>query len=200
VTPEPSSTQDAAYTERLTALQTVWWKRLLPVQAPYRWNVRKVHPGRVLDVGCGLGRNLQHLDGHGVGVDHNGDFVKACRQQGLTAYLPDDFLASKDAVPGGFDSILLAHVVEHLEADTVDEIFTTYLPFLRPGGLVHVVTPQERGFRFDPTHVRFADFAEVTRVLRGHRLTIEREWSFPFPRWAGEAFVYNEFNVTARRP
>ncbi|MBV9592170.1 MAG: hypothetical protein JO147_00020, partial [Actinobacteria bacterium] len=63
--PEPDSTgadtKDAAYTERLIDLQTVWWKRLLPVQAPYRYNMRRLPLGHTLDIGCGIGRILEHL-------------------------------------------------------------------------------------------------------------------------------------------
>ena len=191
-------TEGSAYTERLTTLQSKWWKKLLPVQAPYRWNARRVHSGgRVLDVGCGLGRSLQHLDGQGVGVDHNPDFVVACRAQGFEAYTVEEFHA-REHEP--FDSMLMAHVVEHLDEQTVDEVVASYLPYLRPGAVVHFVTPQERGFRFDPTHVRFVDFDGLTALARKHGLEVERQWSFPFPRWAGEPFVYNEFNVTARTP
>ncbi len=193
-----SDTNSDAYTERLVGLQTVWWKRVLPVQAPYRWNARRLHLGRVLDVGCGLGRNLEHLDGNGVGIDHNADLVAHARSKGVVAYTTDEFAGSPDDVPGSFDAILLAHVVEHVDDTTAHEILTTYLPYVRPGGVVHVITPQERGQDSDPTHVRFCDFAVVEELLRSHDLTIERSYSFPFPRWAGKAFVYNEFNVSGR--
>src|SRR5687767_14294594 len=33
-----SDTSSDEYAERLVALQGVWWKRALNVQAPYRWN------------------------------------------------------------------------------------------------------------------------------------------------------------------
>src|SRR5688572_8348700 len=97
-------TRDEAYTERLRRKQNVWWKRLLDVQAPYRWNLRRLRPGLTLDVGCGIGRNLLHLGGTGVGVDHSAHSVEACRAQGLTAYLVDEFKASEHAAPGRFDS------------------------------------------------------------------------------------------------
>jgi len=42
------------------------------VQAPYRRNLRRLVGDRaVLDVGCGIGRNLANLGPGSVGVDHN---------------------------------------------------------------------------------------------------------------------------------
>ena len=54
-----------AYADRLQTLEQARWKQLLDVQAPYRWNIRRLGLGRTLDVGCGLGRNLAHLGGAG---------------------------------------------------------------------------------------------------------------------------------------
>ena len=54
------------YATRLQTLEQARWKQLLDVQAPYRWNIRRLGLGRTLDVGCRLGRNLAHLDGRGV--------------------------------------------------------------------------------------------------------------------------------------
>lgn len=186
-----------AYAERLLDLQTVWWKRILPVQAPYKFNIRRLGLGRVLDVGCGLGRNLHHLRGNGVGVDHNEAFVAYCRESGLEAYTPEEF--HKQAKPGTFDSMLLAHVIEHLDEAVGDEILQEYLPYVKVGGKVHFITPQERGYDSDKTHVYFADFASLHRLAERNGLTIEKSYSFPFPRRYGKAFIYNEFNVLTRK-
>src|SRR5690349_17057220 len=54
-------TSGADYAARLHALQGKRWKRLLNVQAPYQWNLRRRHLGRTLEIGCGIGRNLASL-------------------------------------------------------------------------------------------------------------------------------------------
>jgi SAM-dependent methyltransferase len=192
-------TAGADYTDRLRRHGTARWKRWLNVQAPYRWNVRRLRLGRTLDVGCGIGRNLHHLDGNGVGVDHNATSVAHCRAQGLTAYTVEEFLASADARPGAFDSMLAAHLVEHLPPDTAREVLASYLPFVAPGGRVVLVTPQERGYASDPTHVWFVGFDEAAALCADLGLAVERSYSFPFGRRAGRLFTYNEFVVVARK-
>jgi SAM-dependent methyltransferase len=47
---------------------------------PYRWNLHRLLGGRrVLDAGCGIGRNLVGLEAGSVGVDHNPHSVEHCR-------------------------------------------------------------------------------------------------------------------------
>ena len=194
----PQSTEGAAYADRLERLETVWWKRALDVQRPYRWNLRRLDPGFTLDIGCGLGRNLSHLDGNGVGVDHNPDSVAIARSRGLTVFTPDEFAASEYAVPGRFDSLLCAHVVEHMPTPDAVELLRPHLRWVRDDGKVIVITPQERGFRSDPTHVEFVDFDSLRAITQALDLTWESGRSFPLPRAAGRAFTYNEFVVVAR--
>lgn len=198
--PEPTpSTADPAYTARLRDLEGRGWKQRLDVQAPYRWNLRRLHPGHTLDVGCGIGRNLTHLGGNGVGVDHNPASVAEARDRGLTAYTPDEFLAAPEARAGAFDSLLIAHVLEHLDAATASELLRAYLPYVREGGRLILITPQEAGFRSDATHVRFVDPAAIALLLAEHGWRVVSRQSFPFPRPVGRVFPYNEFVVVAER-
>jgi SAM-dependent methyltransferase len=192
-------TAGAAYTQRLTRLEGPRWKRLLDVQAPYRWNLRRLRLGHTLDVGCGLGRNLAHLGGDGVGVDHNATSVAVARSRGLTAYTVEEFLASPHARPGAFDALLAAHLLEHLPEAQAREVVASYLPYLRPDGQCVFITPQERGFASDPTHVRFVGFAEAAALAAELGLRVERRYSFPLPRLAGRVFTYNEFVTVARK-
>ena len=195
---EPA-TADPAYAARLTALGEARWKRILDVQRPYRWNLRRLVEGRVLEVGCGIGRNLASLP-DAVGVDHNADAVRLCRQRGLAAHLPADFHARADAQRPEFDTLLLAHVLEHMARAEASALLREYLPWLRPGGQIVLICPQEAGFASDATHVEFLDLRDLQEVARAAGGTVERAMSFPFPRVAGRFFRYNESVVTARVP
>lgn len=196
----PSGTEDAAYAERLLAKQNMRWKKLLRVQAPYQWNLRRQALGRTLDVGCGIGRNLMTLAPGSVGVDHNPDSVAAARASGADAMTPAELATSDVAGPGSFDGMLLAHVIEHMELDEARDLLRAYLRYLRPGGKVFMLCPQERGFASDPTHVRFATAEDLVALARSVDLIPGEPYSFPFPRWAGRAFVYNEICLLSRRP
>jgi SAM-dependent methyltransferase len=186
------------YTERLRRLGGQAWKQRLDVQRPYRWNLRRLNLGRTLDLGCGVGRNLAHLEGNGVGVDHNASSVATARAQGLNALTSAEFAASPYAVPGAFDSLLAAHVVEHMDRDQAQELVREHLRYVRPGGKVVLICPQERGYASDATHVRFTDFAGLTDLCRALDLSVTRQYSFPLPRPLGRVFTYNEFVVVAR--
>lgn len=194
-----TTTSTEVYHDRLLDLQTIWWKRLLPVQAPFRFDLRRLKLGRTLDIGCGLGRLLTALPDGSVGVDHNPEFVRHARGVGCVAYTSDEFLQSEEARPDRFDALLLAHVAEHVDAETIDTILQTYLRYLRAGGSVHMVTPQEWGYRSDPTHLNFVDIEALHDIARRNSLAVERSYSFPFPRWCGRVFKYNEFHLHARK-
>jgi len=199
VDPE-SDTRSREYTERLVRLQRAPWKRLLRVQAPYRWNLRRLRPGFTLEVGCGIGRNLEHLDGNAVGLDLNPFSVAEARRAGLGAFTPAEFRASSWCRPGVFDSLLLSHVAEHMRREELLALLRQHLVYVRPGGLLILVTPQEVGFRSDPSHVEFLDLAALRSVAETLGLEPVRDYSFPFPRFFGRLFVYNEFVSVSRRP
>ncbi len=192
-------TRDENYTRRLTMLERAWWKRAIDVQRPYRWNLRRLHLGVTLDVGCGVGRNLVALPPGSVGIDHNATSVAEARRRGLTVLEPSAFETSPHARRAGFDSLLFAHVIEHMGADDGRRLVETYLPYVRPAGTVLFICPQERGYAQDPTHVRFVDFAGLRALAEVSGLTVRRCYSFPFPRLVGRVFPYNEFVVMAEK-
>ena len=197
---EPGDTSGEDYARRLQSKQQVWWKKALNVQAPYRWNLRRQHLGRTLDVGCGIGRNLQTLDPGSVGVDHNEHSVAVAREAGVTALTVAEWVQSPLRVPESFDGILLAHVIEHMTRAEGIALLRDYLPYLRPSGKVFFVCPQERGYASDATHVWFATGDDLAELAREVGLQPASWFSFPLPRWAGKPFIYNEFCLLATKP
>ena len=193
-------TKGDAYTRRLEDRSGVWWKRLLNVQAPYQWNLRRQDLGRTLDIGCGIGRNLPSLPPGSLGVDHNATSIAAARARGLHAMTTEEFLASEQARPESFDGFYVAHVIEHMDEPSAVELMRGYLPYLRPGGRVFFVCPQEKGYATDATHVRFVDGEALMDLSRTVGLEPEPWFSFPFPRRLGRLFTYNEFCVRASKP
>jgi SAM-dependent methyltransferase len=199
--PAGVATHGEDYADRLIRLQTARWKRWIDVQALFRWNLRRLRPGFTLDIGCGIGRNLLHLPGQSVGIDVNEHCVRAAKARGLTAFTPAEFRRSAEYNrPARFDSILLAHVAEHMTEDQAVALLQEYEALVRPGGKLILISPQEAGFRSDPTHVELMDFGRLARISDRLRFRPERAFSFPFPRWVGRLFTYNEFVVVSRKP
>ena len=178
----------------------MWWKKALNVQAPYRWNLRRQRLGRTLDVGCGIGRNLETLDPGSVGVDHNEHSVAVAREAGVTALTVAEWEQSPLRVPESFDGILLAHVIEHMtEAERVPCCATT-------------CPTCDRGARCSSCARRSAATPATRRTCGSRPATTWRSlarevglqpepwFSFPFPRWAGKPFLYNEFCLLATKP
>jgi SAM-dependent methyltransferase len=188
------------YTERLQRVSGARWKQALNVQAPYRWNLRRLRPGYVLDIGCGIGRNLLHLDQNGVGVDTSASSINAARERGCVAYTSDDFPSAPEAKPATFETLLFAHVLEHMPRGGAVALVEEYLPYLKSDGRVIAIVPQEAGYATDATHVNFLDTNDLEGVLGDSGLTVDRSYSFPFPRMTGRVFRYNETVVVAGLP
>jgi hypothetical protein len=147
-------------------------------------------------VGAGIGRTLEVLSPGSVGVDHNPDSVAFMRARGLTAQTIDEFARSETT----YNGLLCAHVLEHLEPGTQEEMLRPYVERLESGATVMIICPQERGFASDATHTDFVEGPRIAQVLESLGLTVHRSWSFPFPRWAGKYFTYNESCVVAEKP
>jgi 2-polyprenyl-3-methyl-5-hydroxy-6-metoxy-1,4-benzoquinol methylase len=194
------SSTDANYTRRLQHLSGRRWKRWVP--NPYRWNVRRLATGRVLDVGCGIGRCLDFVRPRGVGVDPNESAIAVCRENGHEAFVPDEFASTypADVASQQFDTLLCSHVLEHLDEATGVELIRSYLPYLGHDARVLLITPQERGQQSDSTHVRLMDAAALGALADQCGLVIERISSFPLPQWFGRWFVYNETVTVAGVP
>jgi SAM-dependent methyltransferase len=192
-----SDTRSGLYADWLRRAQTQPWKRVLRVQAAYQWNLRRLQPGLTLDIGCGNGRNLATLGRRSVGVDHNEKSLAIARSRGYEVYTPEQFRGSRRARRDSFDTLLFAHVLEHMALEKAIETIAEYRGFAKVAGRLIIITPQEAGFRHDPSHVNFTDFGAIRDICARVGARIDRRFSFPFPRLVGRIFVYNEFVVSA---
>ncbi|MEU9122744.1 class I SAM-dependent methyltransferase [Streptomyces sp. NPDC048506] len=197
----PTGTAPAASTVRLPADETRRGPaRLLPARTPYRRQLRRIGAGAVLEIGCGDGDTLAGCAPGSVGIDHDPQSVARCRARGLTAYTPDAFLAGPHARPCAFDALLTAHVLEHLDDEQVEGLLRAYVRYVRPGGGVLLITPQEAGHRAGPAPVRFTDFALLRAFAESAGLRVRRTYSAPLPRPAGMLLRSNVFVLVGQVP
>jgi 2-polyprenyl-3-methyl-5-hydroxy-6-metoxy-1,4-benzoquinol methylase len=191
------STQNAAYTDRLISIQTSKVKRLFKFINPYRNNIRKVCSGRVLDVGCGIGRNLMYLGSSiNVGVDHNENSIQFLNSKGYLGFTPKEFEENFPTNEETFDTILFSHVIEHLSRESAIEVVQHYSKWLKTNGLIVIICPQEKGFASDITHLSYFDERDIEKLLIASGFSGVRKKSFPFSRRFGRIWMYNEHVVT----
>lgn len=121
---------------------------------------RHVTPGRLLDVGCGLGfmvgvAGRRGWDAHGV--DLNADAVAWAREH-VSPQIDVGTLDGLDVPEGSFDCVTLLDIIEHV-ADPRTELASVRRA-LRPGGLLVIVTPDAGSV--------------VSRALGSHWLEMKR--------------------------
>jgi len=194
-----SLTQDEEYAARLVSLQSVAWKEKLRFLDPYGWQIKFICKGNVLEIGSGIGRNLRALKGRAIGVDHNETSVNLANEKGLLSFTSTQFLTNSENMNQQFDTILLSHVLEHIDEGTQNEIFLQYLPFMKPNARIVIICPQEVGFDSDPTHIRWVDEGTLMETLTALNCTKVKVSSFPFPRKMGTKFIYNQFVAIGQR-
>jgi SAM-dependent methyltransferase len=95
---------------------------------------------RVLDAGCGTGRNLVELGrlGAAEGVDSSEDAVTFCRRRGLDGVRQAE-LAELPYEDGRFDVVVATDVIEHIEDDA--RALAELRRVARPGGRLVVTVP-----------------------------------------------------------
>lgn len=103
---------------------------------------------KILDVGCGFGRNLAWLHAAGyaaVGVDVNPTAIASNRAQGLTCLQANEFEKSDEI----YDIVLMSHVIEHFPPAELKEFLDNYLGRLKSGGKLIIATPLMSDYFYD---------------------------------------------------
>jgi SAM-dependent methyltransferase len=103
---------------------------------------------RILDVGCGYGRNLAALcsTAHDVlGVDIRHEVVAANKRNGLPCLSVEHFKQTSDT----YDIVLMSHVIEHFAPLELMEFLDSYLDRLKIGGRLIIATPLMSNYFYD---------------------------------------------------
>lgn len=193
------STQEEEYANYLIKAQDIGWKNKIDVQMPYRRNLQKLSLGKTLDIGCGIGRNLKALQDGSVGIDHNKFMIKHLNNLGYKAFTTSSFKKSNQSRVVLFDSLLFAHIIEHLTLVESENIIREYLKYLKVGGRVVIICPQKKGFSKDSTHIKFHTRETISKLLTKLGLKVIKKQSFPFPEIIGSIFAPNEYWVVAKK-
>ena len=189
-------TSSDQYSDRLTAISQHRWKKFVGPLNPYKFHIRRISNPIVLDVGCGIGRNLDYLGrSAAVGVDHNSRSIEIARERGFTVFTDNEFFECKTT----FNTILFSHVLEHMSSEEAIDIVGKYIKYLNPGGRLLIICPQEKGQKSDPTHVTLCDFHFLKNLIDHHNLELINSYSFPLPQIFGKWFIYNVSIVIATK-
>ena len=96
---------------------------------------------KILDFGCGstsfLLNNIKSKIKSGVGIDYDVD----SRKEENIEYIRFKFDKKLPFKDGSFDKIFMLAVLEHIDVDKVDLLFTDFKRILKKGGKIVLTTP-----------------------------------------------------------
>jgi SAM-dependent methyltransferase len=157
-----------------------WWYR--ERRAMLARELRRLGPpGRALDIGAAGGGNTRVLVAHGwdaLAADYSETAVELAVRRGLRAIHAD---ACDLPLPGeSFDLVLAFDVLEHIEDDHTAA--RELVRVLRPGGRALITVPCDMALwsahDVASFHFRRYDREELTDLLRGAGLVVDRMWSW----------------------
>ncbi len=162
-----------------------WWyvarRKIITAQLDSLLATGSAGNARLLDYGCGTGRNLVEFSKRGVacGLDASAEALEYCRKRGLQHVAlvePARLAAGENPFGEAFDVIVLSDVLEHLDDDI--GALKQLRPLLRPGGHVLITVPAYEflwsGEDYVSHHRRRYRARGLARVLRSAGYELER--------------------------
>ena len=156
--------------------------------------------GRLLDFGCGAGRNVARLAAAGwqaEGMDLSAEAVRTGREAGLTIH--HGTLPGLELPEASYDAVTMWNVVEHVPSPMAT--LKAVARILKPGGTVLVVVPQfdswqrrwfgECWYALDlPRHLTHFTRPALWRHLGESGFRVERTFSIRRPGVVRHSFRY----------
>lgn len=97
---------------------------------------------RVLDIGCGAGNMLEHIDAHRTGIDLSPTMLERARAKiGNDVDLEKMSATALDFPDASFDKVICSEVIEHVLDPNA--VLSEIARVLRPGGLAALSIPNE---------------------------------------------------------
>ena len=172
------------------------------VRRAYLRSAARQLSGPTLDFGCGVGELLGKLPAGSSGLEYNLATVEHCRRKGLEVEgydgFADDWRLSVLAAGRRFESMVISHVLEHLDEPAL--VLQRLLSAGKRLGVrrVLVIVPGRAGFRIDDTHRTFIDrgLLSAPGIVQGTGFALERARHFPGDlRAIGDWFPHHELQV-----
>ena len=109
------------------------------------------HELNILDIGCGLGQMLNHLNSKGFknlhGIDINEEAINACKKNGLSVEKVNDIREYTVNDSMKFDRIVMSHVLEHIEKEKIiDTLIHIRKNLLKKGGVFLLMVPNAQSY------------------------------------------------------
>jgi hypothetical protein len=176
------------------------------VRGHYLRSALRLLHGRVLDIGCGLGSLLERAPKGSLGLEYNPSAVSHCVARGLDVEhydgSADEWALSVIPQTRAFESVLISHVLEHLDEPMF--VLNRILQWSGARGVerVVVIVPGAIGYRDDPTHRTFVQepmlSAPSTYEGTCFRPTVRRYFPVNL-RAVGNVFRHHELQVVFER-
>lgn len=148
---------------------------------------------KILDVGCGYGRNIKLIKDECAwrdveGIEVNQHIVDVNRKQGFVCYTPDEF----KELNRKYDCMIFSHIIEHFTPSELKSFLESYLSKLNNGGHVIIATPiLWEGFYWDFDHIKMYHPIGINMVFghndaqvqyySPHQLVLENIWFRKIP-------------------
>jgi trans-aconitate methyltransferase len=134
----------------------------------------------IVDLGCGTGEFLRYLTIKKrafSGIDNNPFLVDACVKEGFNVKMDD--VTKLDTI-SNVDNAVIDNVLEHLDLEQNDAFFRAIKSKMNKGGVLVVIVPDKKGYKYDPTHKTFVNLDLIKEMCKKYQLTLEKNFRHPF--------------------